>query len=24
VLVPKVIRRDHRYEAALRDPQGPR
>jgi NADH-quinone oxidoreductase subunit C len=24
VLVPKVIRRDHRYEPALRDPQGPR
>jgi NADH-quinone oxidoreductase subunit C len=24
VLVPKVIRRDHRYEAALRDPQVPR
>ena len=24
VLVPKVIRHDHRYEAALKDPQGPR
>ena len=24
VLVPKVIRHDHRYEPALRDPQGPR
>jgi NADH-quinone oxidoreductase subunit C len=24
VLVPKVIRRDHRYEPALRDPQAPR
>jgi NADH-quinone oxidoreductase subunit C len=24
VLVPKVIRHDHRYEAALKDPQVPR
>jgi hypothetical protein len=24
VLVPKVIRQDHRYEAALKDPQVPR
>jgi hypothetical protein len=24
VLVPKVIRHDHRYERALRDPQVPR
>ena len=24
VLVPKVIRHDHRYEPALKDPQGPR
>ena len=24
VLVPKVIRHDHRYEAALKEPQGPR
>jgi hypothetical protein len=24
VLVPKVIRHDHRYEPALKDPQAPR
>ena len=24
VLVPKVIRHDHRYDPALKDPQGPR